>query len=238
MRILPLRQRNKALVRTLMIGVVIGLSLPGCSYVPQSRLDECQARLAEQQQVIAAQQTQARSLAEQISANHEHLDDIQQQYLNLKGRIQELDVGDTVPLMELKSHVNMRFSPSSTVVCQGDSASWSVALTETKGVGVTFTESVIWYRVREHVRSFPGPFDVTYRNSTTDPLSFPFYVSPYGRVEVRDLGSEACFSEERHYYHVFFGLDNNGNNMVVAGKIIVNKWTPPEDNVPEWHTSE
>ena len=227
----------RIVVRVVAILCVVGLFLPGCAYVPEEQLDEHRARLSEQQQTISAQQMQIEELAEKISLNRGQLHDVEQQYQNLQGRVQELDVSESVPATELKANVRMSLSPSSTV-CEGDSVIWSALLTETKGVGVTFTESVIWYRVREHVRSFPGPFDVTYSNSSTDPLLFPLYVLPYGSVECSDLGSDTCFSEERHYYHVFFGRDDNGNEVVVAGKVIVNEWTAPEEHDPEWHTTE
>jgi outer membrane murein-binding lipoprotein Lpp len=212
--------RMKTLVQLITTLLISSLFLAGCGYVSESQLDECSAALSAQQETIEAQQKEIEELMRGISLNRIQWDTFDRDSENLEGRLQEVEASALLRNQASRAYVTVGFRPSSPE-CEADMVSWTVMLTETGGVGVTFTESVIWYRVFEGHPS-GGNRDVSYHSSGTDPVSFPLRLNPLGVVVCEDMSVSGCFSEERHYYHAFFGRDDNGNDIVVAGKVIVN----------------
>ena len=215
----------KALVLTLTIMVVIGLSLAGCSYVPESQLDECRATLAEQQQTIEAQRKQIEALTQAVSENESRLLVLDNEHERIAEELRGFEESQEQSAIPVRAHIRIEFAPS-TPKCDGNSIAWTMILSETHGVGVTFTKLVDWYR------TFLGPFgtgrsSASYRNGVTDLEWLPIRVEP-NSVTFLDLGEQECFSEERHYYYVLFGVDDNGNEIVSSNKLEVDLWEPSE----------
>jgi len=208
------------LARVITILLVLGLLLSGCGYVPDSQLDECRAALSAQQETIEAQQKEIEELMQGISLNRIQWDTFNRDSENLEGRLQEVEASALLRDQTGRAYVTVGFLPPAPE-CKADTISWTVTLTETGGVGVTFTESVSWYRVfrDDHAGEIR---DTAYHSSGTDPVLFPLRLNPYGVVVPQDMSVKECSSEERHYFHAFFGRDDSGNDIVVAGKVIVN----------------
>lgn len=211
--------------RVLTVVLILGLSLSGCGHIPESQLGECRTQLAKQQQMIATYETQIEELTEAVSKNNGQILKLEDEHERITIELEELEASLTGTESVLKANVQMRFQPTSPK-CDADTIAWTIVLSETSGIGVTFVESVNWYR------TMWGPFGTggssqAYHNSTTDPEWLPVRVEP-GSTARLDLGEHECFSEKRQYYYVMFGIDDYGDEVVASGTLIVDLWEPSE----------
>ena len=213
------------MARLVVILLVVSLPLCSCGYVPESESNECQTTLLLQQQTEETQRKQIKALTQEVSENESCLLTLENEHERIAEELRAFETSWAQNVIPVRAYVKIDFGPSSAV-CTGESITWTLVLSETHGVGVTFTEMVDWYRTME------GPFGTgystrSYHDGTTDPGLLPVRVEAGGRVDL-DLGGKECFSEKRQYYYVLFGVDDNGDEVVTADALVVDLWEPSE----------
>lgn len=189
-----------------------------CSCTPETKLEECLGSKSELQAMIEAQQKQTEELTTLIGDQQTTIDDLTKQY--------SLDYSRLVMLgREAKSQddpsANVTVTYPDAPRCEGGYTRWRVVLTETNGVGVTFTHGVFYCRVLEEGK-WSQPLNVGYYDNTTNWLAWPICLPPNWQEDFSH-GDVGCFSEQRRYTSVYCGEDDNGHDIVAMGTIAINE---------------
>ncbi len=205
--------------------LVLGASLCSCGCVPQSQMDECQVAQSELTRTVADQRKQIAELMQMASVNESHLLILENERQRVAAELRGFEVTQGQGAAAVRAYVRVGFAPVSPK-CDIGYVAWTMVLSETHTVGVTFTEMVDWHRTME------GPFGTgystrLYHDVTTDPQLLPVRVEAGGRVDL-DLGGHECVSEKRQYFYVLFGADDNGNEVVATGALVVDPWESSE----------
>lgn len=201
----------------LMLLVLASVLTSTCSCVSEAELEECLATQSELQRAVESQHRQIEELTRALDDQQARIDELTRQ--------NSLDYSR---LVMLKRTSEDRPTPSACVTmtypeapwCESGGMRWRVVVTETNGVGVTFTSGVYYHRTLEDGK-WSEPQGVGYYDATNKWFEWPKRFPPNWQVEYR-TGDAGCFSDQRRYTWVFFGEDDNSHDSVAMGTIVVN----------------
>ena len=205
--------------------LLMGATLSGCSCVSEASVDECLASNLEQQKTIEAQQVQIKELTKVTNDQQIQIDDLTRQnsldYSQLVFLRRTSKAHDTPSKAHDTPSANVTVTYPDAPWCEGGSMHWRVVLTETNGVGVTFTHGVYYHRTLEDGK-WSEPQGVSYYDATNNWFAWPIRLPPNWQEECR-TGDAGCFLDHRRYTWVYFGEDDNGHDIVAMGTIAVNE---------------
>lgn len=204
---------------TLVVVLGLELTLSGCANVPRSEVDRYRYQLLEQEQIIEAQEEQIHELTRESSLALSRQVLLQRECEELANEIDEIEARAVLPVRIGGADVTL--DCLTLPYCDSGSTRWRQVLTETNGVGVTFTHCLVFYRLRRG-NDWSAPRGVSYYDETVSPLAWPMKLSPNERRETGGRIS-GCFSEERLYTVAYFGRDAVGNDVVATGTFMANE---------------
>lgn len=194
----------RRIVSIVLVVLVIGLILPGCS---QGQINELKGQIVEKDAQIAA-------LNSTVKARDATIDDLGEKNAELQ---KEIDKYKNIALEVRRAEIEISFYPD-VPQCKDGFMYWRVIIRETNGVGITVKKIIKYHR------SWKGGQAEICIYESSEVSFLPLYIPPYKERSLTAGYADCSLKDkETHYTYIIFCEDDNHNEIVTMGTLIVNK---------------